>query len=248
VEEISRAMMTAATWATSVIVADASTLGALRLHPGVEVAEIGAVVWLRGRPASAELESELKKLPTGPLYDLLAGGRLRIRGQRVPDGLLPRADWKPLDQWLKVCLPPAAYPGQIAHRVPLRLVRSDREQRATVFLTNLRHWIDFAVHAPEVRLKNLAFAVAADQQVVVRGFPPPSMPGQRFVDHGGVAVPVGFGWMPAVDPEVLRQVFNVADGALILWLADGTLTEILAEQFVAATRSAARLSAPAGGG
>jgi hypothetical protein len=66
------------------------------------------------------------------------------------------------------------------------------------------------------------------------------LPGQRFVLHGGVAVPVGFAWEPQVDSTALARRFAAADDAIVLWNEDQTITRLHSEQFVPLSRSALR--------
>ena len=145
-------------------------------------------------------------------------------------------------------MPPAMTQRANLARIPLGLVRGGPEREATLLLTTRAEWTRFATSAPGVRLCRLSFAMAADDTVAVRGSPLPSMPGERFVEADGIAAPAGFTWSPAVGAAVLRRLFAVSEGGLALWRVDGTVTEIRAEQFVPATRSAARLSPAAAGG
>src|ERR1041385_274023 len=107
-------------------------------------------------------------------------------------------------------------------------------------MTSLSDWRDFAMTAPEVRLRQLRFAVDADRIVVVRGKPLPPLPGRQFVLHANIGVQAGFMWEPAVSAEVLVRRLGLAADALALFREDGTFSRIEAEQFVAATRSAVR--------
>jgi hypothetical protein len=212
------------------------------LFPGIEAGESGETIWLRGNTTNPELDRALLKLPLAGRHDVLEGGRLRPFGARIPRGLLPKLDWKPIAQRLHVSMPPAVLPGLIAGKALLRLVRSAREQRPTALLTSLDHWVGFATSAPEIRLRPLVFAVSDTRQVLVKGFPLPAIPGDQFVDHAGVVVPAGFSWSPPVQPKVLRRLFGVSEGGLAIWNPDNTIVLFSAEQFVPATRSAARMS------
>jgi hypothetical protein len=71
------------------------------------------------------------------------------------------------------------------------------------------------------------------------------LPGERFVTDDGVAVPCGFIWDPPVSASVLRRLFRMTGQTLLLLEANGGCVEIKPEQFVAASRSAVRLTAEA---
>jgi len=229
-------------WAITLHKTHAGSLGALRLLPGIDVAQSGDGIWVRGKTINDELDRELLKLPTQQRFEVIGQDQLRPVGSRIPTGQLPSLQWTPLAQWLSVRLPPAALAGEVRERVALQLVRSTQPREPTVFLTDLESWTKFATRAPEIRLRHLQFAVADDDRVLVKGSPLPSIPGKQFVDHDGVAVPVGFGWSPALDAAVVRRLFGVGEGGLAVWHEDGTLTLLSSEQFVPATRSAARMS------
>jgi len=79
--------------------------------------------------------------------------------------------------------------------------------------------------------------------VVIRGTPLPPLAGARFVDRGGVAVPAGWTWSPAVDAPTLRRLLQLEKGDLTLWTLDGPWQRIAADDFARAGRSAIRATA-----
>jgi hypothetical protein len=237
-------------WAVRLDATEVAALGRLRLHSGVQVLELAGHVWLQGSwpgdvQQAARLDRALRCLPGADRFDVLPGGRLRRREHLIPRGRLPEGRWQPLSDWLKIMLPSAALPGRVRHPVPLRLVRSQQMAEPGVLLLEAKTWCDYAAGAPGVRLRHWEFAVDAAQRAVVRGRPIPPLPGQAFVDYGGLAVPVGWTWAPAVDAPVLRRLFKLGPADLVLWQADNTWELIAGEQLVPATRWAARASAGA---
>ena len=222
-----------------------AALARLRLLPGIEVGETADALWLRGKPADDSLDRELNLLPAEARYEHLPDQRLRLFSQYIPEERLPAIRWQPIGEWLKLEAPPAAMPSLSVETVPLRLVRSAEERGPEVLLTGLAEWTAFVSGAARIRLGHLHFAASSTGQVLVRGNPLPSVAGRRFVVNGGLAVPAGFTWQPAVSPEVALRLFNVAPDALVLWQEDGTITRLQAEQFVAATWSAVRATTEA---
>jgi hypothetical protein len=227
-------------WALCLAREDAASLAGLRLIPGIEVAEEGPDVWLRGPPGDEPFGARLSALPARKRYERLALDQLRQIDQRIPSLRLPALRWQPLNAWLQVEWPAAALPGSEPARIRLHLARSTDERDSELLSTGLDEFRRFAEQAALVRLEPLQFAAAADRCVLVRGTPLPPLPGRRFVLHGGVAVPAGFAWQPAVSAEVLARRFGVTGDALVLWNEDGTITRLHSEQFVPATRSALR--------
>jgi hypothetical protein len=127
----------------------------------------------------------------------------------------------------------------------LRLVRSTREQTPELLLTSVEIFSSYTRQAPRVRLERLQFAADDRGRVLVRGTPLPPVPGQRHVLHGGVAVPVGFMWEPAISVEALGRMFGVSGDALVLWEETGQYTRLHEEQFIPVTRSAGRATVKA---
>jgi len=115
------------------------------------------------------------------------------------------------------------------------------EVESNVLLVPIQLWVQFGIHASRARLDPLRFAVSGDGLAAVRGVPLPPLPGTRFVERDGVALPAGQRLCPAVPAAVIRQVLQLADGELALLWPDRY--EVLADDcFVAATRSALRAS------
>jgi hypothetical protein len=229
-------------WAVAIHESDVATLGALRAVDGVEVGRRDGVLWLRGATSDESINLELRKLPSMERYEILDNNRLRPSRSLIVSETLPELSWKPLRQWLQLEMPEAVYSGVPTGRVSLVLRRAASEQEAGILLVNLRDWAAYAVRAPLIRLRHLVYAVNGRGQALVRGKPLPSLPGEQFVDHGGLAVPVGFHWSPSVDVEVVKQAFGIGDNQLVLWRADGSLSSIAREQLVPVTRSGVRLT------
>ncbi|HTV40091.1 MAG TPA: hypothetical protein VMF08_05930 [Candidatus Sulfotelmatobacter sp.] len=227
-------------WALCVALEDAASLAPLRRIAGIEVGEAGAIIWLRGKQGDEKLDASLAALPARARYEWLNSNDLRQIDRRIPTGRLPTMQWQPLDTWLQVRMPVAALAGEQPNQVPLRLVRSACEQEPGLLLADLADMVRFASMAARVRLERLQFAANGNGKVLVRGRPLPSVPGQRFVLHGGVAVPAGFSWEPHVAPAVLARRFAVSGDALIIWNEDQAMTRLHSEQFFPLSRSALR--------
>lgn len=225
-----------APWAIRLARANAAALASLRLHPVIEVGELGDGVWIRGATCDAELEPLLRSLPADARFTWGEGDLLRAQGSRIPSMRLPPLRWRPLSDWLQVTLPvvQAAFPGH--RRVLLQLVRTSEEQDINLLTTPLEQWRGFALKAPDIRLSTLRFAVSSDGTAAIWGWPCPPICGTRWVERCGIAVPAGFSWAPRVSEEVVRRAFELEEGTLLLWHEDSRISRIREEQFVAATR------------
>jgi hypothetical protein len=240
-------------WVICLAPTDAASLAPLRLTRGIEVAEKEPFVWVRGASGDEKIERLVRALPAIARYEVTSGNRLRNLETRIPAETLPALNWQPINTWLRVEMPltnprapspPPHVGGYEGHgSVPLRIVRSTEERPIALLMTSLDDWREFALKAPEIRLRQLRFAVDEAGNVVVRGKPLPPLPGRQFVLHGNVAVQAGFTWEPAVSADVISRRLGLSADALALFHEDGTFSRIEAEQFVPATRSAVRETA-----
>ena len=220
--------------------ADAPALAGHRLIAGLEVAEIGGVLWLRGPAWNEALRRALRKVPGLDRFETHASGRLLADGARVPQGRLPELRWQALALWFPVNLPTAHGLASSPSPAPFRLVRSTGEREAGGVLAELSAWHEFAIGAAEIRLRPLRFAAARDGRAWIEGVPLPPVPGRRFTISEGIAIPCGFTWSPALSVAAIRQWVGIAEGDVAFATEDRTWEIIRAEQFVPATRSAAR--------
>lgn len=227
-------------WVARLNAADASALAGLRLVAGLEVATIGSVLWLRGSAWNEALRRALRKVPGLDRFETHASGRLLADGARVPQGRLPELRWQALAPWFPVNLPTAHGLVAAPSPAPFRLVRSTGEREAGGVLAELSAWHEFAIGAAAIRLRPLRFAAARDGRVWIEGMPLPPVPGRRFSISEGIAIPCGFTWSPALSVTAIRQWLGLGEGDATFAAEDGTWEIIRAEQFVPATRSAAR--------
>jgi hypothetical protein len=232
-------------WAVQLPRSSARAAGALRLRPDVRVVEIGATLWLRGNNLDEALDVELRKLPGARRFTVNPDDTVTEIGRRLPADDLPTDPWLPLFEWLTPQPQPAALSGEVGDRVPLRLERTGAEHAATALLTTAGTFAAYASTAPAVRLRPLRFAAASDGRVVLWGSPLPPLPGRRFTDTDGVAVPCGFAWAPAVEPAMLCQLLQLGPGDLALFHEDASHERIDAASFARATRAAARATGEA---
>lgn len=232
-----------ARWAVRLDGDDRALASRLRLEREIEVCAVDESLWLRGPLANEPLERKVRLLPGGERYAVLDDGQLIPSGGCVPTAYLPRDGWRPIHEWLKPALPVAALASRERPAVRLELVRDAAEREPTMLLTSLSAWVEYASTAPQVRLDRWSFAAAADGRILIRGQPLPPLPGTRYVELAGVAVPAGWHWWPAVDPESLRGLLRLSDQDMALLGFEGDYERVATGDFVRATRSAARKTA-----
>jgi hypothetical protein len=232
-------------WVICLASEDAAAIAGLRLTSGVEIAETDGNVWLRGPAANQSLAATLQQLPALARYEV-KGNRLRKLESRIPSDALPSLSWQPLRTWMQVERPRAQAVSENRPEfsaVRIRLVRSTEEREPNLLLTSLDDWHEFAISAPEIRLRPLRFAVNTDARVLIQGEPLPPLQGRKFVVEANVAVPAGFTWRPAVSSAVLSRLLGARASELAMLYEDGTCVRLPSEQFVAATRAAVRTTA-----
>lgn len=226
-------------WVLTLPATSAATVAALRLFPGLEIAEAEDLLWLRGPRADAELRVRLLGLPAITRHRLAADGRLRPEGSRLATGKPPALSWRPLREWARVQPPPAGLPASPPSPITPHLVRATgAAPPANARLLDFDVWRDWALSAPEARLAPLVFAATAGR-ALVRGLPVPAAPGRYFVETDGLISPAGSHWSPALPAAVLRRAWRAGEGDVILWDESGA--RILGrELFVPATRANVR--------
>ena len=195
-------------WAIVVAKEDVTALAPLRLFSGIEIAEAETTAWVRSRDVEENLLRLLPTIPAVARYEWRTDNRLRAMGSRIPAETFPILKWQSLNSWLRPDFPPAASPAQQPDRAPLRLVRTTEERDSNLLLTDLKTWLEFAASAAEIRLAILEFAMNEEAKVLVRGAPLPPLPGSRFVEQDGIAVPAGFTWNPAVSVQVMKRALG----------------------------------------
>ncbi|QDT41683.1 hypothetical protein Pan241w_17460 [Gimesia alba] len=229
-------------WVLRLPVENVATLGHLRLIPGIQVAESPSHLWLRGSQMDERLSRLLRSIPDGEIFTLMEEQQLVPAGKHVPQGYLPTGEWTPIQAWYSVQLEKSSLAGISTERIALELKRSQTTQPANVVVTSLVQLSEFVSHCAQVRLAPLLYVVDAQQRAVIYGSPLPPIEGTHFCESKGVAVEAGWTWTPPVNAEVLRDLFQLSKGDLVLLHSDQSREVIRADQFVRLSRSSVRLS------
>jgi hypothetical protein len=135
-------------------------------------------------------------------------------------------------------------PVSAAAAAALRVVRdgSTGDRDATVLVTSLQTWVQYASTAPPTKLRPLRVVASGGDRVLVRGTPLPPLAGRRYVEREGVALPSGFGFSPATDAAAVRALLGSDPQSLLLFHEDGTCERFDAGEFAPASVAAGRRS------
>jgi hypothetical protein len=233
------------TWAASAPLESAPAFAQLRDLDGVAVCVSGGRIWLCGPEWNDSLDRTLRSIIGCERFLVTAQSVIVPVGKRLSCGELPKTVWTSLSRWIALSVPHRMFVASRPTPTTLSLVRSSEQRDASLLVTTLCAWTEYAVRAPQARLKRWTFAVGADLSCLIQGVPLPPLSGVRYTLVDGVAVPAGWAWSPALDAGVIRSWLGLKPGELALLAPEGTCEKLPPEAFVAATRSAARLTAEA---
>jgi hypothetical protein len=218
----------------------AASLAELRGDAGLMVLEQSDQIWLKGNVSDA-LGAKLLRVPAEHWFAIGSQGELVERGHLVPHGWLPEGPWVPLADWLEVTLPTVQPHERLVAETSWRLVPAERFVEPNLLLISVHEWGRYGVSAPQARLDRWRFALNELGEAAVHGEPVPPLPGWRFVERGGIALPVGLRMEPALAVPIVRTVLQLDEGDIVLLRSDG-YERIPAWGFVSATRAAIRAS------
>jgi hypothetical protein len=227
-------------WAARLALSQAEAAARLRLVSGLRVLATPPWLWLRGEAFDESLDLQLRSTPGVERFVLGDDDLLTPVGCLVPVDRLPQGTWTLLSQWLTVELPVSRLAGRSEAQVTLGIVRSTEVREPGLLLTTWDEWHAYGITAPQSRLDRWMFAVSDDRRAIVRGAPPPPLPGVSYVELEGIAVPCGWRWDPPVDAATVRQALGLDANSLAVFQVDGSWERIAAADFVRATRSALR--------
>jgi hypothetical protein len=201
-------------------------------------------VWLRGTGLGSVPVSVASRIPIDEVFSLDPSGRLTPAGALLPTRRLPEVCWTPIRDWLVPVLPPPSPPPP--RPVPgarLQLVPDPADRlRPNLILTSIDRWLRYCEQASTLRLAPLHFAASSCGEVAVLGSPIPGMAGTAYHLQDRIAIPCGSALDPRVSRAFLAHRLGLPSSALALLSGQGAMRVLSFEDFVPATRSAARLT------
>jgi len=232
-----------ARWIVRLPQAQRAALAQCRLLPGLETAEAGDAIWVRGGELKEAQERLLRAIPRAEWFRIDVGGELRQEGKRLTSGLLPTLAWRPITEASPVALPRPGFAGTPLRPAGLELVRSGEPRTPNLLLVTKEEWSRYVETAPLVRLASWKFAADGAGRILVRGLPLPPLPGERFVEEDGIALPAGWTFALPLSAGVVRDVLGIPRGDIALFASEGTWEHVAERDFVPASRAAVRAGA-----
>jgi hypothetical protein len=226
--------------------ADKESLGLVRTHAGLQVAEDGEWIWLRGVEAGQPIPLAVRQVPANVTFEMDEQENLFPLGGVTPIGKLKKLRWLPLLDYVQIEMPTSAMPGRVEEKYPVRIVPSTLLQESKALLTMLPVWRHYADSAPEVRLSRLRFALAQTGEVLIWGTPLPAIPGKEYWMQENMLLPAGFDFEIPWIAGLVAGKLNPLNDAVILFTEEGSWEKIEKKAFVPATRSAIRLTGEKG--
>ncbi len=225
------------TWAARLPRNACLELAAFRTQPNLRGCETVSEIWVRGENSAEDLPKQIRLATGAELFSITSNDELLPWGCRVPVGVLPTGPWLPLAELLTPDFQTAGFAPRQHPVCALSLIRSDQAQAPMALGIDLATWAQFVRQAPQVRLSRWEFAASSTGRVLVRGWPLPALPGQRYWHSEGLLIPVGYRWYPEVAAQVIRRILQLPAEEIALWSAETSQWErIPAEAFVPARR------------
>ncbi|MFL5730611.1 MAG: hypothetical protein ACJ75J_14080 [Cytophagaceae bacterium] len=223
-------------------VRDLDSLGSVRCVPRLSAALDGEQIWLRGIRPAEYADLKFRRIPAVNTYSLDDDDYLFAPGETTPVAKLQELTWTSMSDFIPVTLPVSAMPGVQEEKYQVRLIPSEHVERASCLKTDLNTWKTYAATAPEVRLQDLRFAVSEKKQVLIMGWPLPSVPGIEYYGKNDILIPCGYNFEMNMIWDLLPSLLNPAKDMILLIDSHSEWQKIPLDCFVNATRSAVRLT------
>lgn len=237
--------LTHTAWVARVPLEQGNAVAMLRGEPGLVACDDGQHCWIRPAVTTTPLKEELSRrlrLVTGAeVLHVGPEGTVIPWGKRVPTAHLPAGPWTPLTELFTPQIPVARMAARSPVPAPLTFVPCEEIVAPSVLRLSLAAWREYVVTAPNVRLSRWEFAANPHGEVLVRGTPLPSLPGQHYWEADGLLVPCGWRWSPALSADIVRTVLRLDPGMFAIADCMTSSWEIIPpEAFVPARRQNVR--------
>ncbi len=197
-------------------------LSTLRQWTNLKAAFDNDNIWVTNFTAEQIESVEVKSLPYKSIY-YEKEGKLYSYGSLLPQRNLPALLSSPIEFALPITL------GKLNHNYfgvdeefSISIVPDPDPKMAGVMILPLNALLNYAETAPEIRLKNLEWAVLNNKNAIVFGTPLLPLNGKAFWVSKNMILPVGYNFDLEILVDVIDQKINSNCVDWIVWSSDST--------------------------
>lgn len=227
-------------WAACIDRSQAGALARIRNWPGLMFCHIDNLLWVKGQINQNQIEV-WQSIPFSKRYTVDETLLYNWPNGKLITHVLPNTEWLSLREHWSLCIIKMSSSIPNSSSIQIQLIQNPKLTHANAWLGSvfmLEQWID---SAPEVRMKNLKFAIQ-DNEALIFGEQLPSFPGQFFSHQENVLLPLGHQLLPQCSMKTLRKIANIDEQSLLLIRNEKQWESIPFMSIVPLSRSSWRLS------
>jgi MoxR-vWA-beta-propeller ternary system domain bpX2 len=217
-------------------------LAEIRLWENLKAGTEGEWIWIKDLTASQVESKSVRCIPFTTIY-YEKDGRLYLNNSLLPDRNIPGVLWSPLWRVLPLQRPPYNhnYFG-LEEKLKLQLQPSSDEKTSTAMMVDLLSLENYLQSAPEIRFKNLEWAVIGHNSAFVKGTPLLPLEADVFWLNHGMFLPAGFDFNYSILGELIRKKIDPLGENQIVLRKDGGYFMIPKDAFVSLSKSSFQLT------
>lgn len=213
------------------------SLATWRTDSRFEVAVCSDHVWLRSDSDDARLLMQqwpglVFREEEGLLYELFSPLAKKV----LPNGLI----WQPLQDWWKLRVAGGLLPSPLDQKVRPCLVRTSIVHSSSAMRTHIDCLYQYAMQVVSARLQPFRFACSIDGDVWIEGTKQIPIAGEAYVVDGCIAIPIGYGWEPAIESDEVARVIGVGKTMRAVFSSQGSWEIIPTESMIQMNRSSVK--------
>ncbi len=197
-------------------------LACIRHWQNLKLATADGWCWVKDFTAAQQDAVELKTLPYKNVF-YLHGHQLFPAGSLLPVSNLPGGLlWTPIETALPVGVPDLNHNFfGIQDEVPVRLVPAEQEWQPVALVADMDVLENYIIHAPAIRLQQLAWALLVPGRALVAGTPLLPVQGTTYWLCHDMLLPTGYHFEWPVLAKTIAHHIDPGGSYWILWDAAG---------------------------
>jgi MoxR-vWA-beta-propeller ternary system domain bpX2 len=192
-------------------------LGQIRHWENLEIGKAANYIWIKGFTEAQINATSFKSIPFTTVFSYKNHLLFPI-GRLLPALQAPNLDWLPIQQALKIELPNYNHGFfGINTSVPVKLVPTDKEEKATVLLVQSQEVSDYITKSPAFRLNPLTWVLVNNEKALIFGTPMLPINGISYWIKGNFILPSGFDLAFLALRSIIEQKLNPQQTHWIWW-------------------------------